>query len=145
MVDDDRLVLATLDPRPAAGRLRRIDTDNGDDAILLARASTGPTWRCWTSEWRAKSGFDVAGLLRHSMQTPFMFLSAFADDDTVAQVKALGAVDYPSSRSEVRQILPAVEAALARLQERPAADAGSAPMARPQGNRRRTSPSRSAS
>jgi len=50
---------------------------------------------------------------------PFMFLSAFADDATVAKVKALGAVDYLVKPLEVRQILPAVEAALAKLRRRP--------------------------
>jgi response regulator NasT len=57
---------------------------------------------------------------------PFMFLSAFADEDTVAKVKALGAVDYLVKPLEVRQILPAVEAALSRLRNLPAtAETGS--------------------
>ncbi|MCB2023055.1 MAG: response regulator, partial [Burkholderiaceae bacterium] len=57
------------------------------------------------------------------LQMPFMFLSAFADDETVAKVKELGAVDYLVKPLEVRQILPAVEAALAALRARPATSA----------------------
>ena len=41
-----------------------------------------------------KSGFDVAAYLRNHCRTPFMFLSAFSDEQTVAQVEALGAVAY---------------------------------------------------
>ncbi len=67
------------------------------------------------------SGFDVAAYLREYLHMPFMFLSAFADDETVAKVKELGAVDYLVKPLEVRQILPAVEAALAALRAKPAA------------------------
>ena len=38
VVDDDRLVLATLTHGLAAAGYEIIDADNGDDAILLARA-----------------------------------------------------------------------------------------------------------
>ena len=62
-----------------------------------------------------KSGFDVAEYLRDYLHLPFMFLSAFADDATVAQVKALGAVEYLVKPLDVGQIVPAVESALARV------------------------------
>jgi response regulator NasT len=69
------------------------------------------------------SGFDVAAYLRESLQTPFMFLSAFSDDATVAQVKALGAVAYLVKPLDIRQIVPAVEAAFANI-HRQRAEAG---------------------
>ena len=128
VVDDDRLVLATLTHGLLQAGYEVIDADNGDDAILLAREHR-PDLALLDIRMEGKSGFDVAAVLRQSMQTPFMFLSAFADDDTVAQVKALGAMDYLVKPLEVRQILPAVEAALARLRERPAADAAARPAA----------------
>ena len=57
-----------------------------------------------------KSGFDVAHYLRHQCGMPFMFLSAFSDEQTVAQVKALGAVAYLVKPLDIKQIVPAVEA-----------------------------------
>jgi two-component system, response regulator PdtaR len=120
VVDDDRLVLATLTHGLLQAGYEVIDTDNGDDAILLARQHR-PDLALLDIRMEGKSGFDVAAVLRQSLHIPFMFLSAFADDDTVAQVKALGAVDYLVKPLEVKQILPAVEAALARLRSRPAA------------------------
>jgi response regulator NasT len=119
VVDDDRLVLATLTHGLLQAGYDVIDTDNGDDAILLAREHR-PDLALLDIRMEGKSGFDVAAVLRESLRTPFMFLSAFADDDTVAKVKALGAVDYLVKPLEVRQILPAVEAALLRLRSQPA-------------------------
>jgi response regulator NasT len=55
-----------------------------------------------------------------------MFLSAFSDDATVAQVKALGAVAYLVKPLDIRQIVPAVEAAFANLGQRGSAAATAA-------------------
>jgi response regulator NasT len=71
-----------------------------------------------------KSGFDVAAYLREYCHIPFMFLSAFSDPDTVAQVAALGAVAYMVKPLDVGQIVPTVEAAFERLRaQRAEADA----------------------
>jgi len=122
VVDDDRLVLATLTHGLLKAGYEVIEADNGDDAILLAREHR-PDLALLDIRMEGKSGFDVADYLRKFLQMPFMFLSAFADDETVAKVKELGAVDYLVKPLEVRQILPAVEAALAALRARPAASA----------------------
>jgi two-component system, response regulator PdtaR len=120
VVDDDRLVLATVTHGLLQAGYEVIDTDNGDDAILLAREHH-PDLALLDIRMEGMSGFDVAAVLRDALHIPFMFLSAFADEDTAVKVKALGAVDYLVKPLEVRQILPAVEAALAALRSRPAA------------------------
>ena len=122
VVDDDRLVLATLTHGLVQAGYEVIDTDNGDDAILLAREHR-PDLALLDIRMEGKSGFDVAAYLREFLHMPFMFLSAFADDATVDKVKELGAVDYLVKPLEVRQILPAVESAFAALQAAPAAPA----------------------
>lgn len=124
VVDDDRLVLATLTHGLAQAGYEIIDADNGDDAILLAREHR-PDLALLDIRMEGKSGFDVAAYLRDYCQMPFMFLSAFADDDTVAQVNALGAVAYLVKPLDIRQIVPAVEAAFARIERR---DGGPAPL-----------------
>ena len=113
VVDDDRLVLATLTHGLAQAGYDVVDADNGDDAILLARQHR-PDLALLDIRMEGKSGFDVAAFLREKLQTPFMFLSAFADDATVAQVKALGAVAYLVKPLDIGQIVPAVEAAFAK-------------------------------
>lgn len=119
VVDDDRLVLATLSHGLSMAGYQVIDADNGDDAILLAREHR-PDLALLDIRMEGKSGFDVAAYLREYHQMPFMFLSAFSDDATVEQVKALGAVAYLVKPLDIRQIVPAVEAAFANLRQRPA-------------------------
>jgi DNA-binding response OmpR family regulator len=113
VVDDDRLVLATLTHGLAQAGFEVIDADNGSDAILLAREHR-PDLALLDIRMEGKSGFDVAAYLREKLQLPFMFLSAFADEATVAQVKALGALAYLVKPLDIGQIVPAVEAAFAK-------------------------------
>ena len=114
VVDDDRLVLATLTHGLLQAGYEVIDTDNGDDAILLAREHR-PDLALLDIRMEGKSGFDVAEYLRDACHIPFIFLSAFADADTVAQVAALGAVAYMVKPLDVGQIVPTVDAAFERL------------------------------
>jgi two-component system, response regulator PdtaR len=114
VVDDDRLVLATVAHGLAQAGYEVIDADNGDDAILLARQHK-PELALLDIRMEGKNGFDVAAYLREYCQIPFMFLSAFSDPDTVAQVAALGAVAYMVKPLDVGQIVPTVEAAFERL------------------------------
>jgi two-component system, response regulator PdtaR len=127
VVDDDRLVLATLTHGLADAGYDIIDADNGDDAILLAREHK-PDLALLDIRMEGKSGFDVAAYLREYCQVPFMFLSAFSDDQTVKQVKDLGAVAYLVKPLDIHQIVPAVEAAFAQR----AKHAGDVPAAKPQ-------------
>lgn len=117
VVDDDRLVLATVTHGLAQAGYAVIDADNGDEAILLARQHK-PDLALLDIRMEGMSGFDVAEYLRDHLHVPFMFLSAFADDDTVQQVKALGAVAYLVKPLDIGQILPTVAAAMAHLPSR---------------------------
>ena len=123
VVDDDRLVLATVAHGLAQAGFEVIDADNGDDAILLAREHR-PALALLDIRMEGKSGFDVAATLRDVYGIPFMFLSAFADEATLATVKSLGALAYLIKPLDVGQIVPAVEAVFASLR---GADAGEVP------------------
>jgi DNA-binding response OmpR family regulator len=118
VVDDDRLVLATVTHGLSQAGYDVIDADNGDDAILLARQHR-PDLALLDIRMEGKSGFDVAAYLREYHQMPFIFLSAFSDEATVAQVKALGAVAYLVKPLDIRQIVPAVDAAFKNIAQRP--------------------------
>jgi response regulator NasT len=126
VVDDDRLVLATLSYGLTQAGFEVIDADNGDDAILLAREHR-PELALLDIRMEGLTGFDVAAYLREFLQTPFMFLSAFTDEATVAKVKELGAVAYLVKPLDIAQIVPAVEAAFARSAAPAPAAAVSAP------------------
>ncbi|HEY4082037.1 MAG TPA: response regulator [Burkholderiaceae bacterium] len=113
VVDDDRLVLATLSFGLAQAGFEVIDADNGDDAILLARQHR-PGLALLDIRMEGLNGFDVAAYLREQLRIPFIFLSAFADDETVARVKSLGASAYLVKPLDIGQIVPTVEAAFAQ-------------------------------
>lgn len=117
VVDDDRLVLATLTHGLSQAGYAVIDADNGDDAILLAREHR-PELALLDIRMEGKSGFDVAEYLRAYLGIPFMFLSAFSDEETLARIKELGAIAYLVKPLDIRQIVPAVEAAFANQQTR---------------------------
>jgi len=116
VVDDDRLVLATVSHGLAQAGYEVFDADNGDEAILLAHQHR-PDLALLDIRMEGKSGFDVAEYLRDSLHVPFMFLSAFSDAETVAQVEALGAVAYMVKPLDVGQIVPTVELAFERLRK----------------------------
>ena len=111
VVDDDRLVLATLVAGLKQAGLAVIETDNGDDAILLARKHK-PKLAILDMRMQGKSGMDVARYLAANTDTGFMFLSAFGDSDIVDEAMKMGALGYLVKPVDVRQIVPAVRAAL---------------------------------
>ena len=132
VVDDDRLVLATLAHGLSQAGYDVLDADNGDDAILLAREHR-PALALLDIRMQGRSGFDVAEYLRDHCSIPFMFLSAFSDEQTAAQVMSLGAVAYLVKPLDIGQILPVVDRAFAELLLNRAEPAALAPPATPAG------------
>jgi response regulator NasT len=115
VVDDDRLVLATVTHGLAEAGYEVIDADNGSDAILLADEFR-PALALLDIRMEGLSGFDVAAYLRDVCRIPFMFLSAYSDAETAARVKELGAVAYLIKPLDVAQIVPLVDSVFERLQ-----------------------------
>jgi response regulator NasT len=125
VVDDDRLVLATLCAGLRQAGIEVIEADNGDEAILLARRHK-PQLAILDMRMQGKSGMDVARYLSANTQTGFLFLSAFNDTATIEEAKRLGALGYLVKPLDVKQIVPAVNAALAQTSGASAAGAGAA-------------------
>lgn len=113
VVDDDRLVLATLCAGLRQAGIEVIEADNGDEAILLARRHK-PQLAILDMRMQGKSGMDVARYLAANTRTGFMFLSAFNDTETIDEASRLGALGYLVKPLDVKQIVPAVHAALAQ-------------------------------
>ena len=120
VVDDDRLVLATLTHGLSQAGYRVVDADNGDDAILLAREHQ-PALALLDIRMQGKSGFDVAEYLREYHQIPFVFLSAFSDDATLARARSLGAAASLTKPLDIARLLPVVEELLSRARQPDAA------------------------
>lgn len=119
VVDDDRLVLATVVHGLAHAGFDILDADNGDDAILLARQHR-PDLALLDIRMDGMSGYDVAHYLREALQIPFMFLSAFSDEATLARIQALGALALLVKPLDIAQLVPAVASALDVVRQRAA-------------------------
>ena len=120
IVDDDRLVVVTLTYGLSQAGYDVIAADNGDDAIQMARERR-PALALLDIRMEGKSGFDVALVLREECRIPFMFLSAFSDDETVRKVRALGALAYLIKPLDIKKLVPAVDSAFSALNARRAA------------------------
>ncbi|MEZ5727572.1 MAG: response regulator [Burkholderiaceae bacterium] len=109
--DDDRLVLLSVTSALRKAGFKVVEADNGDDAILLARQYR-PSLAVLDIRMDGKSGLDVAVYLRDYVGTPFMFLSAFANEETIRQAKQLGAVEYLQKPVDSDRLVEVVRAAV---------------------------------
>jgi two-component system, response regulator PdtaR len=116
LCDDDRLVLATVSSGLRAAGYEVVEADNGDDAILLARQHR-PLLAVLDMRMNGKSGLDVAAYLRDYVGTPFIFLSAFGDEEIMREARGFGALDYLVKPMDSRRIVSAVEAALRKVSQ----------------------------
>jgi AmiR/NasT family two-component response regulator len=117
IVDDDRVILNLL-----AESLR----DHGYDVVT---ASSGGAARDLVEDaapfdlavldmrMDGMSGLDLARLFRARGAPPFVFLSAFADESVVREAAEAGAMGYLIKPVDVPQLVPFVEAAMARARE----------------------------
>lgn len=113
LVDDDRLVLATLQSgleqagyavqacSSAEEAKRVLALDNPDIAVLDIRMP-------------GASGLDLARELGESQAIPFLFLTAYSEAEVVRKAAEYGAVGYLVKPVDIPQLVPAIEAALAR-------------------------------
>jgi DNA-binding response OmpR family regulator len=116
VVDDDRLVLATLCAGLRQAGFDVIEADNGDDAILLARQHK-PRLALLDMRMQGKSGLEVARYLAANTRTGFLFLSAFSDPQIMEEARQAGALGYLVKPVDMHQIVPAVRDALARQED----------------------------
>lgn len=113
LVDDDRLVLATLgrgleeagyavQTCASVGEARRVMAVDSPDIAVLDIRMPGVT------------GLDLASELSKVRCIPFIFLTAYSETDIVRQAAENGALGYLVKPVDIPQLVPAIEAALAR-------------------------------
>src|SRR5690606_15267433 len=120
LVDDDRLVLATLglglqDAGYAVHTAESVQEaqsllDEGlqpDLAILDIRMSN-------TNDGWENRGLQIARQFSESGDIPFLMFSAYSSPELVNEANNLGALAYLVKPLDVAQMLPAIESALSR-------------------------------
>lgn len=117
LVDDDRLVLATMSQGLQRSGYQVSTADSAEEAEDLLAAGVRPDLVILDVRMPGSSGLELAQRLRSLEHIPFMMLSAFNDANTVQQASACGALSYLTKPIDVAQLGPAVAAALARASE----------------------------
>lgn len=115
VVDDDRLVLAALAEGLRAGGYRVTGVASGEDA-LTAAGRDAPDLALLDMRMPGMSGIELGGRLREA-GVPFLFLSAYGDQDAVEQAVGEGALGYLVKPLDIQQIVPSIETALTRAGE----------------------------
>ncbi len=116
LVDDDRLVLATL-KRGLTERGYDVETfDNGGDAVK-AYAANPPDIVVLDVRMPLMSGPEAAKTMLHAAFRPIVMLSAHDDQLIVREAIELGASGYLVKPVEINQLAPSLEAARARFTE----------------------------
>ena len=113
IVDDDRLVLATLGHGLRDAGYRVSEASEGAAALALVSRDK-PDLALLDVRMPDISGVKLAERLAAEHGVPFMFLSAYGDPDIIQRATELGALGYLVKPLDVPQIIPSIEAALAR-------------------------------
>lgn len=114
LVDDDRLVLASLARALRDAGLRVSAAAGGEDALAVVEHDP-PDLAILDVRMPGMNGIELGRRIRRRM--PFMYLSAYGDEDTVRDAVNQGALGYFVKPLDVAQILPSFEAALARARD----------------------------
>ncbi len=116
IVDDDRVILNIL-----AEGLRDLGYDvssavSGSEALELAKAAQHDL-AVLDMRMPEMSGLEVARELKAANLVPFVFLSAFGDESDVRDAAEAGALGYLVKPVDIPQLVPFIEAAMARGRE----------------------------
>ena len=114
LVDDDRLVLATLTQGLEAAGFVVVAAESVNEAEDLLAGGTHPDLAIVDVMMPERSGLELARRLQELDHIPFILLTATADAKVVEQATLNGALGYVVKPVDVPQLVPAIEAALAR-------------------------------
>lgn len=116
IADDDRLVLYSLASGLREAGYEVLEASNADEAIQLCM-NNKPDLALLDIRMPGMSGVELGECMSEEYAVPFLFLSAYSDKETVSQATAVGALGYLVKPLDIVQIVPAIEAALARATE----------------------------
>lgn len=114
LVDDDRLILATLANGLEQAGYRAITAESVDEAEATLAGGLRLDLVVLDVNMPGRNGLELAERLMHFDRIPFILLTAYSDEEIIQQAAALGAMGYLVKPVDTRQLVPAIEAALSR-------------------------------
>lgn len=116
IADDDRLILSTLAMGLQDAGYEVLEATDGEAAVHICE-TLQPELAILDMRMPGMSGVEAARLIRQKTTVPFIFLSAYGDNEVVQLAVQEGALAYLVKPMDVLQIVPTIEAALARAAE----------------------------
>lgn len=116
LVDDDRLILGTLGNGLRQAGYAVAEAASGETALALAQHQI-PDLAILDIRMPGISGIELARRLRDTHRVPTLFLSAYSDKKMVEEAIDEGGLGYVVKPVDVSQLVPAIEAALARARD----------------------------
>lgn len=113
LADDDRLILATLGSGLRSAGYEIFEAADGDEALRLCETEH-PDLVILDVRMPGKTGIETAREIRIRTRVPCLFLSAYSGTDVMHAALDEGALGYLVKPVDLAQIVPAIEAALAR-------------------------------
>lgn len=117
LVDDDRLVLATIANGLADAGYSVGTAESADEAEATLASGVRPDLIILDVRMPGRSGLELAKRLRSLDHIPFMLLTAYSDQEIVEQAAECGALGYLVKPVDIPQLVPAIEAAMSRAAE----------------------------
>jgi response regulator NasT len=116
LVDDDRLVLATVSSGLRDHGYDVVTAASGEDVLEQVNKER-PDLVLLDMRMPGLSGVETARLLKQQNPVPFVFLSAYGDAKIVQEAAEEGAFGYLVKPIDVAKMIPTIEAALARARD----------------------------
>ncbi|MBU0751478.1 MAG: response regulator [Gammaproteobacteria bacterium] len=117
IADDDPVVLSALAMGLASMGYRVVKAASGEEAVYQCLQQK-PAIAVLDINMPGISGIEAARQIRETSGVPVMFLSAYDDHALVTQAVAEGGLGYLVKPVRINQLVPAIQAALARAGER---------------------------
>ncbi len=117
LLDDERLILVTLGGGLRAAGFEVQTAESVEDAENLLSGGERPDLAILDVNLPGRSGLEFARRLSELDRIPFVMLSAYSDPTYVARATNSGALGYIVKPIDIGQLLPVIQAALARARE----------------------------
>jgi len=117
LVDDDRLVIATLSLGLSQAGYRVSTAESAEEAEVLLASGERPDLAIVDIRMPGQDGLHLAQRLHEFDHIPFMMFSAYSEQIMVDQATRDGALGYLVKPLDLPQLVPAIQAALARASE----------------------------
>lgn len=116
LADDDRLSLVSLSDGLTDAGFNVFKAENGADAVEIGLQQC-PDIAVLDIKMPEIDGFEVANRLYTEKQIPFMFLTAYSEEELVQQATQEGALGYLVKPIDLDQLIPIIKTSLERARD----------------------------